>query len=125
MTESTDQPVEISTRMRPGEWTPESLDQLVASYQQKIRDMGAPPEAIETSVETPADGSAHVNVSWRHEGQQTFPDLGQTSVEEENISRGHGESIPRGEATEDSKGLGAVFGDAERSAVDEPPASGS
>ena len=120
MTESTNEPVEISTRMRPGEWTPESLEQLVGSYQQKIRDMGAPTEEIETNVKTPEDGSAHVHVSWRHAGLHTFADLGQSPVEESELSRGHGESIPAGEPTEDSKGLGAVFGDAERSAIDEP-----
>lgn len=120
MTENTNEPVEISTRMRPGEWTPESLEQLVDSYQQKLYGMGAPKDEVQTSVETPEDGSAQVHVSWQHVGVHTFPDLGQTPVEETNNSRGHGESIPHGEPTQDSKGLGAVFGDAERSAIDEP-----
>lgn len=120
MTESTNEPVEISTRMRPGEWTPESLEQLVGSYQQKLYDMGAPMEEVETSVKTPEDGSAHVHVSWKHLGVHTFADLGQTPMEESNNSRGQGEFIPQGETTQDAKGLGAVFGDAERSAIDEP-----
>lgn len=121
MNDSTQEPVEISTRMRPGEWTQDSLAQLLASYQQKLREMGAPTDEIETTVETPEDGGAYVKVSWRHSGLRTFADMGQSAVTEAENSRGHGESIPTGEATEDSKGLGAVFGDAERSAIDEPP----
>ncbi|MHA7305222.1 hypothetical protein ACX80E_08245 [Arthrobacter sp. TMN-49] len=121
MNDSTNEPVEISTRMRPGEWTQETLAELLASYQQKLREMGASENEIETSVETPEDGSANVKVSWRHAGVHTFADMGQGTVEEADNSRGHGEAIPRGEATDDSKGLGAVFGDAERSAIDEPP----
>lgn len=121
MNDSTQEPVEISTRMRPGEWTQDSLAQLLASYQQKLREMGAPADEIETSVETPEDGGAKVKVSWRHAGLRTFADMGQSAVAEAENSRGHGEYIPAGEATEDSKGLGAVLGDAERSSIDEPP----
>lgn len=115
------EPVEISTRMRPGEWTAESLEELTASYQQKLREMGAPEDEIVTAVQTPEDGSAHVHVSWRHAGLHTFSDLGQATVGEVGISRGHGEDIPPGEPTQDSQGLGAILGDAERSAIDEPP----
>jgi hypothetical protein len=35
------EPVEISTRMRPGEWTEASLEELVSTYQAKILAMGA------------------------------------------------------------------------------------
>lgn len=121
MNDSTQEPVEISTRMRPGEWTQQSLAELLASYQQKLREMGAPTDEIETSVETPEDGGAQVKVSWRHAGVHTFADMGQTAMAEADNSRGRGERIPPGEVTEDSQGLGAVFGDAERSAIDEPP----
>ena len=121
MNDSINEPVEISTRMRPGEWTRESLTELLGSYQQKLLDMGAPEAEIETSVETPEDGSAQVKVSWRHAGMHTFADMGGNTVEESENSRGHGEFIAPGEATDDSKGLGAVYGDAERSAIDEPP----
>ncbi|MFC8302730.1 hypothetical protein ACFUCV_03495 [Specibacter sp. NPDC057265] len=114
------EPVEISTRMRPGEWTPESLEELVRSYQQKLAEMGATAQEIETVVETPEDGSAFVNVSWRHTGVRTFSDMGQNTVAEADVSRGYGENIPAGEPTRDSQGLGAVLGDAERSAIDEP-----
>lgn len=121
MNDSTNEPVEISTRMRPGEWTQESLTELVGSYQQKLREMGAPDDEIGTSVETPEDGSANVKVSWRHAGVHTFAEMGQSRTEEARNSRGHGEVIPPGEPTKDSQGLGALLGDAERSAIDEPP----
>lgn len=115
------EPVEISTRMRPGEWTQESLTELLGSYQAKLRAMGAAEAEIETFVETPDDGSAKVKVSWRHLGVQTFADMAQNALPESDNSRGHGEAIPAGDATQDSKGLGAFLGDAERSAIDEPP----
>ncbi|MCU1520851.1 MAG: hypothetical protein JWN19_1236, partial [Arthrobacter sp.] len=35
------EPVEISTRMRPGEWTEDSLSELVANYRQELLGMGA------------------------------------------------------------------------------------
>lgn len=123
MTDSTNEPVEISTRMRPGEWTQQTLTDLLAAYQQKIREMGAPEDQIETSVDTPKDGSVEVKVSWRRGGVHTFADIGLSNMEEAENSRGYGEVIPPGEVTEDSKGLGAVFGDAERSAIDAPPTS--
>lgn len=121
MTQSHGEPVEISTRMRPGEWTPASLAELTASYQQKLREMGAPEAEIDTDVKTPDDGSAVVRVSWLHQGVQTYAEFGQSTVPEDPNARGDGERIPVGEATKDSKGLGAVLGDAERSAIDEPP----
>lgn len=118
-------PVEVSTRMRPGEWTTESLHDLVGSYQQKIRAMGAPEQEIVTSVQTPDDGSAHVHVSWARSGVTTFANLEQrrSEVAEAENARGDGESIPQGEPTRDSQGLGAILGDAERSAIDEPASS--
>lgn len=118
---NTNDPVEISTRMAEGEWTPESLAEQVGSYQNKLREMGATEPEIETAVETPPDGSASVKVSWHRTGLHTFAEMGQSTLREAENSRGHGEAIPPGEATEDSKGLGAVYGDAERSAIDEPP----
>lgn len=118
-------PVEISTRMRPGEWTSESLEVLVASYQQKLREMGAPDNEIVTSVQTPDDGSANVHVSWARVGVSSFAGLDErrSEVAEAENARGDGEAIPQGEPTRDSQGLGAVFGDAERSAIDEPASS--
>ncbi|MEV8148035.1 hypothetical protein AB0O52_07780 [Arthrobacter sp. NPDC080073] len=57
-------PVEISTRMRPGEWTEESLDALVASYRGKLLDMGASASEIEIETERDEDGGVSVVVTW-------------------------------------------------------------
>ncbi|MCU1548218.1 MAG: hypothetical protein JWO29_1169 [Arthrobacter sp.] len=55
------EPVEISTRMRPGEWTEESLAALVASYRDELLGMGA--SASEIEIVTDRDGSGGVNVA--------------------------------------------------------------
>lgn len=119
------EPVEISTRMREGEWTQQSLAEIVASYQQKLQEMGAPEGQIQTRVTTPEDGSASVHVSWQHQGEQTFSEMGHSTVQEAANSRGHGEKMQPGEPTRDSQGLGAILGDAERSAIDEPASTRS
>lgn len=117
------EPVEISTRMQPGEWTEESLAELTASYQRKLAEMGAPAAEILTKVKHADDGSVRVHVSWQHRGSHTYASLNQNEAGEAANARGHGEAIPAGEASDDSQGLGAVLGDAERSAIDEPPAA--
>jgi hypothetical protein len=58
------EPVEISTRMRPGEWTESTLAELVASYRARILDMGASPSEVVEEIEKNDDGSVKVNVSW-------------------------------------------------------------
>jgi hypothetical protein len=58
------EPVEISTRMRPGEWTEASLEELVANYRTRIAEMGASATDIVTDVERNDDGSVRVAVSW-------------------------------------------------------------
>jgi hypothetical protein len=58
------EPVEISTRMRPGDWTEESLQELVAKYQADLQQMGASPEAVVTDISRNDDGSVSVIVSW-------------------------------------------------------------
>jgi hypothetical protein len=58
------EPVEISTRMRPGEWTEASLEELVASYRTRIVEMGASASDIVTDIERGDDGSVRVAVSW-------------------------------------------------------------
>ncbi|WP_285251129.1 hypothetical protein [Pseudarthrobacter sp. fls2-241-R2A-168] len=58
------EPVEISTRMRPGEWTEETLEALVASYQQRIVEMGASITDVVTDIDRSDDGSVRVAVSW-------------------------------------------------------------
>jgi hypothetical protein len=58
------EPVEISTRMRPGEWTEETLEALVVSYQQRIVEMGASITDVVTDIDRSDDGSVRVAVSW-------------------------------------------------------------
>jgi hypothetical protein len=58
------EPVEISTRMRPGEWTEASLDELVSTYRQRIVEMGASVTDVVTDIERGDDGSVRVAVSW-------------------------------------------------------------
>lgn len=58
------EPVEISTRMRPGEWTESSLEELVTTYRAKILAMGATAREVMTDVERNDDGSVKVVVSW-------------------------------------------------------------
>lgn len=58
------EPVEISTRMRPGEWTESSLEELLTTYRAKILAMGAGVSEVVTEVERNDDGSVKVAVSW-------------------------------------------------------------
>lgn len=57
-------PVEISTRMRPGEWTDATLAELVAGYRARIMEMGATASEVVEEIEKNDDGSVKVNVSW-------------------------------------------------------------
>jgi hypothetical protein len=58
------EPVEISTRMRPGEWTEDSLEELVNTYRERIVEMGASAADVVTDIERGDDGSVRVAVSW-------------------------------------------------------------
>lgn len=58
------EPTEISTRMRPGEWTDASVEELVASYRARILAMGATPSEVVAEVEKNDDGSVKVSVTW-------------------------------------------------------------
>jgi hypothetical protein len=58
------EPVEISTRMRPGEWTEASLEELVTTYRTRIVEMGASASDVVTDIERNDDGSVRVAVSW-------------------------------------------------------------
>jgi hypothetical protein len=58
------EPVEISTRIRPGEWTEESLEALVASYRERLLAMGATASEVVAEVEKNDDGSVDVRASW-------------------------------------------------------------
>lgn len=59
------EPVEISTRIRPGEWTESSLEELVTTYRAKLLGMGARVPDIVTEIDRNEDGSVRVSVSWR------------------------------------------------------------
>lgn len=58
------EPVEISTRIRPGEWTEESLEQLVGTYRERIMEMGANMAEVSTDIQRNDDGSVRVAVVW-------------------------------------------------------------
>jgi hypothetical protein len=54
------EPVEISTRMRPGEWTEESLETLVASYREELSRMGAAASEIDVVIDRDDGGGVSV-----------------------------------------------------------------
>jgi hypothetical protein len=58
------EPVEISTRMRPGEWTEESLTALVASYRDELLGMGASASEIEIVTDRDQNGGVNVVATW-------------------------------------------------------------
>jgi hypothetical protein len=58
------EPVEISTRIRPGEWTEASLEELVSTYRTRIMEMGATMAEVTTDIERNDDGSVRVAVVW-------------------------------------------------------------
>ncbi len=58
------EPVEISTRMRPGEWTEENLTEIVAAYREELMSMGAPASAIDISTERDDHGGVSIVATW-------------------------------------------------------------
>jgi hypothetical protein len=70
------EPVEISTRMRPGEWTEASLEELVTTYKAKILAMGATVSEVVTEVVRNDDGSVAVAVSWNKGAYADEPEGG-------------------------------------------------
>ena len=58
------EPVEISTRMRPGEWTEDSLSTLVATYRQELMSMGAAPGEINIVTDRDENGGVSVVATW-------------------------------------------------------------
>ncbi|MEZ2389525.1 hypothetical protein AB6813_08230 [bacterium RCC_150] len=58
------EPVEISTRMRPGEWTEASLEDLVASYRDRLVGMGALASEIDIVTDVDDDGGVSVVATW-------------------------------------------------------------
>ena len=59
------EPVEISTRIRPGEWTEASLSQLVAAYRKDLLGMGAAPGEIDVVTDRDEHGGVSVVATWR------------------------------------------------------------
>lgn len=70
------EPVEISTRMRPGEWTESSLEELVSTYRARILAMGAAASDVVTEVLRNDDGSVAVTVSWNRGDYADEPEGG-------------------------------------------------
>jgi hypothetical protein len=64
------EPVEISTRMRPGEWTEESLAALVASYREELLRMGAPAAEIDIVTDRDDSGGVKVVATWIKEAAE-------------------------------------------------------
>ena len=58
------EPVEISTRMRPGEWTEESLTALADSYREELLRMGAAASAIEITTDRDQNGGVSMVATW-------------------------------------------------------------
>ena len=58
------EPVEISTRIRDGEWTEESLEALVAGYRAQLLEMGAAASEIEIVSEKDDHGGVSVVATW-------------------------------------------------------------
>lgn len=58
------EPVEISTRIRPGEWTEESLVALEASYREQLLGMGAAANEIDVVIDRDDGGGVSVVASW-------------------------------------------------------------
>jgi hypothetical protein len=75
------EPVEISTRMRPGEWTESSLEELVTTYRAKILGMGAAASEVATEVLRNDDGSVAVTVSWNKGDYADEPEGGRFTGE--------------------------------------------
>ncbi|MCZ9880415.1 hypothetical protein [Arthrobacter sp. B2a2-09] len=67
------EPVEISTRIRPGEWTEESLGVLVASYREDLLGMGASASEIEIVTERDARGGVNVVATWNKSPNADLP----------------------------------------------------
>lgn len=71
------EPVEISTRVRPGEWTEDSLAALVANFRQELLGMGAPPEEITVATDRDDRGGVSVVALWTRQpghGTETIRD---------------------------------------------------
>lgn len=64
MTDLESEPVEISTVLSPGDWTEETLPQVVQSYRDRLIEMGAAQDRLLTSIDRADNGSIKVSVNW-------------------------------------------------------------
>lgn len=58
------EPVEISTRLRPGEWTEASLSELVETYRHQLLAMGAVHSEIDITTDRDEGGGVSVVAVW-------------------------------------------------------------
>lgn len=68
MSDPESEPVEISTVLRPGEWTEETLPQVLDLYRDRLLEMGAPPGSLVTSLDRADNGSVGIRVAWDRRG---------------------------------------------------------
>jgi hypothetical protein len=69
--------VEISTLVPEGEWTQESLADLVRGYERKIAEMGARPGEIKSHVDHTARGGVKIRVVWEKDDAPRAPQTAQ------------------------------------------------
>ena len=96
------EPVEISTRMRPGEWTEESLEMLVASYREQLSRMGAAASEIDVVIDRDDGGGVSVVASWlkpdvAHEMTEVTDDTGLVAMDPDagSVRPARDDSAPR------------------------------
>lgn len=120
MKDSQGDPVEISTRMHSGEWSEETLADVVGAYRRKLQDMGAPESEIETEVDRAADGSVRMRVSWAHRGVHTFGEMTQAARARSGTDAYAGAAVPPAEG-ETSRPPEGESGDPEVPTINGPP----
>ncbi|MCB4208195.1 hypothetical protein [Arthrobacter sp. UM1] len=128
MEELSGEPVQVSTHLSEGEWTPETVEALIASYKEQLISMGATVPELRTDVDELDDGSVDVRVSWHHHGVRSFDDFSGPVAPVPVGSGADGVTGPvdehqrlDGRTTEGSSGLGSVYGEADRSAHESAP----
>ncbi|WP_211320917.1 hypothetical protein [Arthrobacter livingstonensis] len=90
MTDLESEPVEISTVIGPGDWTEETLPQIVQSYRDRLIEMGAGQDSIITSIDRADNGSIKVSVNWdrRRIVPEVVEDAGRVGPEDSQRLRG-------------------------------------
>lgn len=128
MEELSGEPVQVSTHLSEGEWTPQTVDALIASYKEQLVSMGATEPELRTDVDELEDGSVDVRVSWHHHGVRAFDDFSGPvapapvgGAADPVTGPGSEHQHLEGRTTEGSNGLGSVFGEADRSAQESEP----